>query len=38
MFSDRVTLLTMYSKAEQSDISLHEIRQLAAEADADAIQ
>ena len=34
MFSDRVTLLTIYSKAEQSDIGRREIQELAAEADA----
>ena len=31
---DLVTLLTIYSKTEETDISLREIRQLAQEADA----
>ncbi len=32
-FSDRVTLLTIYSKTDDTDISAAEIRQLALEAD-----
>ncbi len=32
-FSDAVTLLTIYSKTEETDISLREIQQLAQEAD-----
>ena len=31
--SDRVTLLTIYSKSDETDISIAEIRQLAMEAD-----
>ena len=33
-FSDRVTLLTIYSKTDESDISLRELQELAREADA----
>ncbi|MDE2750477.1 MAG: type II toxin-antitoxin system RelE/ParE family toxin [Chloroflexota bacterium] len=32
-FSDRVTLLTIYSKTDETDLSIAEIRQLALEAD-----
>ena len=32
-FSDRVTLLTIYSKTDETDISLREIQELAQEAD-----
>ena len=32
-FSDRITLLTIYSKSDETDISIAEIRQLAMEAD-----
>ena len=34
-FSDRVTLLTIYSKTDETDISAREIQELAQEADED---